>query len=222
MVDFKKNNPNRPQPEMPEASTKNMTLLVTKYDNAESTSKNKEGEEKTSHWLDAQALQTPGANEHLPRQANPNLYTKANDRGGYDHQRPYSEGQWDAIKEAGGTEHPLNDKDGNKVGSAYVVNADLVVRPKAPIVLNTKTLQPAPEGLEIPENVVDRQFEGIRENIAEVKAFQAERQSEGAEAPEQAEAPEAEAESSDRDSKGRFTKKEEQAAEKSADEPDFA
>lgn len=202
--------------DFPNASPKQMTMLVTKYDNGVSTQTNKEGQERTTHWLDAQVLQTPGANEHLPRQEYPHLKAVPRENGSYDFRAPYADKQWDAIKEAGGKEYPLNDKDGNKVGSAYVVTADMIPKGNASI-LNTKNgLGPAPEGLDIPEDVVNAQFEAIQENRAAAKEKEAQAeapQAEGAEAPQ--------AEGSARDAKGRFVKQE-ASEEKTADEPEFA
>lgn len=189
----------------PEASTKGITTLVLKYDKAEWQNP-KSG--KTTHYLDAQVLQTEGANPQLPRQVGPSF------RISDDPERPnqpqtsmqYSDSQMDAIIEAAGDNaQRFTDKDGNEVGTAYVVDADVMFKEvdklksaeeKAAgaeasgrdkvMVMNTKSLRPAPEGLVIPENVREAQFQAVAENREARKEAEA---AKAAEAP----APEAEA-----------------------------
>jgi|GEM_PF-6748209 len=136
-------------------TTKNLDMLVVKYDKAEHNYKDKEGNDKTVHFMDAQAAQVEGANPDLKRQINPHLFSQKNHEGPhagkYNTQVGYYDSQMDAIKEAAGDNvFAVNDKDGNQVGSVYAVKSNVIFRKHEVdgkevsngAAMDTKTLQP--------------------------------------------------------------------------------
>lgn len=199
-------------------STKELDLLVMKYDNAEHTYEDKNNEEKTTHFLDAQVTQVGGANSKLKPQVNPHLFTQENNEGKYagqyNTQVPYFDNQMDAIKDAAGDNaFPINDKDGKQVGTAYAVKSDIMFRKREidgkslanGAIINTKSLQPISDDLskvlhELESDgkgVVQSQFEAVSENIKNLQAEQkakSEAQAEAPQAENQAEAPQETAE----------------------------
>lgn len=208
----------RKSAEHPEASTKDVTLAIYAYDKAKHT--NSKG--MTSQWMDAQVLQTEGANTKLAPQTNPHLYLGRPSEGGRrDTSLPYREKQVEAIREAAGDNvQPLTDKDGNQVGSIYLVQGDIMfVNAKSAgakgaeandraAIVNTSEgkLSPVPEDVPIPDNVQEAQFEAVRGHNEAAKAARAAKAAQSKEAPETAkEAPAAEV----------------QAAEVANDEPEF-
>lgn len=198
-------------------TTKGLNLLVVKYDNATHSYNDKEGNAKNVHFLDAQTLEIGGVNEgKIKPQLNPHLFSqKENDpqyEGRYNTQVPYYDNQFEAIKEAAGdSAFPVNDKNGNQIGTAYAVNADVMFRNREVdgkkvsngAALNYKTLGPVSEDIaktlqeaEANGGVVKAQFEQVAATGAEFKAQRAAKENQ-AEVPQaetpQAEAPQAEA-----------------------------
>lgn len=197
-------------------TTKNLDMLVVKYDKAEHNYQDKEGNDKTVHFMDAQAAQVEGANPDLKRQINPHLFSQKNHEGPhagkYNTQVGYYDSQMDAIKEAAGDNvFAVNDKDGNQVGSVYAVKSNVIFRKHEVdgkevsngAAMDTKTLQPVSDEfakqlheMEANGGVMQHQFDAVGENIKDFQAAQAAKADKQAEAPqvEQAEtkAPEAE------------------------------
>lgn len=181
----------------PNASTKDMTLIATVYDKSSYTNPKTNG---VTRWADVQAAQIEGANPHLKPQTQPHLFLQdSKDQPGRKETTvAYSQGQIDAMAAASGanTRDIVSQKDGSVIGKAYVFNADIMFEKGKPGLVNTKSIKEAPEGLVVPENVVDAQFQAVKENRAEKAAAKAnEVPAPQAEAP-QAEAPQADAEPS--------------------------
>lgn len=192
-------------------STKQMDLIAITYDNATYTATNDDGVERTSRWLDVQALQTEGANPDLPRQLDPRLHNKKVEKNGkemYDTTVPYTDSpakgggpsQMDQIREAAGDNvRPLLNKDGEKVGDIYAFKADIILNPQKsgkPNAINTKTIKPLGDDVKLPDGDLMRaQIDAVQANVAEWRASkdaEAQTKAPEAEAEAQAEAPQAE------------------------------
>lgn len=180
----------RSSDEFPKASTRDVTVMAVAYD----SSRYEPEDGASKQWLDVQVLQTPGANENLPRQTNPHLsYRKGKDGERANTGVPYSiPAQMDKIKEAAGDNvFPVNSKDGDRLGSAYVFNGDVVLNTSKdghnrPPIVNTKALSPIPNSLKLPDDPVSAQFYAVRDNVKAAreakKAREVEKQQEGPEA----------------------------------------
>lgn len=165
-------------------TTKDLTMVATMYDSAKHTNE-KTG--KTTRWLDVRIAQFPGANPDMPNQEVPSLYCEKGKDGRVETGKPYYEGQVEAMREASGDNvQPLLDKNGEKVGEVFVFNADVMLKQQ---VINSKTISPIPEGLEVPDNVSEVEFQICKE-IREAKAAAKSKEDK----PKEAEAPQAEAE----------------------------
>lgn len=165
-------------------TTKDLTMVATMYDSAKYTNE-KTG--KTTRWLDVRIAQFPGANPDMPNQEVPSLYCEKGKDGRVETGKPYYEGQVEAMREASGDNvQPLLDKNGEKVGEVFVFNADVMLKQQ---VINSKTITPIPEGLEVPDNVAEVEFQICKE-IREAKAAAKAKEDK----PKEAEAPQAEAE----------------------------
>lgn len=189
----------------PNASSKNMTLMAVVYDGDVN-------EDKKKAYVDISALQSPGANPQLPPQTNAHLVTKTfknpeSGKTGYLHKAGYFESQIEKFKDVSGENtRDVTNKDGEKVGTAYVFNGDVMGRG----LVNTNSLEKAPEGLEIPENVLSAHMESVVANVSaakEAKAAAKEAESAQAETSETLETPEADDAEKPRNNKGQFVSK---------------
>lgn len=166
----------RKSPEFPDASAKDLTLMVAVYDRNQHTNP-KTG--KTVFWADAQIAQfgvqnaqgeIVPTNPQLKPQNNPHLHMAKDDQGRINTTVPYSQTQIQEMANASG-EHtrPLLTKEGAEVGKVYTIQADMMFpRSKEsknlPPVANTKTIKPLPEGVQVPTNVMEAQFNAVQAN----------------------------------------------------------
>lgn len=171
-------------------STKNVDLVAIVYDSAKHEGTNKAGEPYTVRWADVQVLQTEGANPNLARQEVASLYMEDSKKkpGTKDRTRDYQQSQIDAMAEASGANtRDVYSRDGEVLGKAYCFTGDVMLNKG---VVDTKSLKPLPEGVDVPKDVADAQVKITQAYNAERKAEKAAEK--GAEAP-QAETAQAEA-----------------------------
>jgi len=101
---------------------------------------------------------------------NLHLETRTDKEGKVNNGLPYSISQLEAIaKVAGDNKQDILDKEGNVIGTAYGVRADIMLKPNNKGVthayINTKTLGEATQPL--PENVKSAQIEAMSQSKAE-------------------------------------------------------
>lgn len=179
---------------------KGMDVMVKAYDSSKVTAKN--GAE--IRYLDVQALQIEGANPNLPRQDyhEAHFFSRADEKGGFNTNVAYGPKQFESIVAAAGDNaQPLLNKDGEKVGTVYALKGDLLrtnykkVDENGKTVLNdkgkpvydkergTKSViltnpEPMPADFKMPENIVNAQFEALRENHEAIVASREAQQNE--------------------------------------------
>jgi hypothetical protein len=126
-----------------------------------------------THYLDVQI----NADALRPDEDARNLHLETRTQTGKDgvsrisNGAPYAQKQMDAIIQTAGDKHqPIFDKEGNEIGTAYLVKGSIFLsKDKNGVkhaVLNTTKLEPS--ALEMPENVREAQFNAMAE--AKVKA----------------------------------------------------
>lgn len=182
-------------------STKNVTLLVKQFDSSTyDGGTTKDGKEYTGgSFLDAEIARFTDANgkqvnENQPPQKVPNLrYTPSGKEDGrMERGVSYNNTEIASLEAAAGENvQPLvNFKTGETVGRVMLVQADLITSKQGAdsfLRINHKTAKPV-EGIAVPENLRDAQFQGIqadRETIEADKQAKAAEKDAGKEAPAQ-------------------------------------
>lgn len=186
-------------------STKNVDMVMVVYDNQVKEGKNG----NTYAFVDAQVLQgVEGANKDLPAQSNPHLVSEKrfnedktpmkgkNGKDVYNNNASYTGKQLDSIADKAVVQDMVT-KDGQNVGKAYFVNADVMLksgkdkngRPERSVI-NTKSVS-APS-VKIPDNAFAAHLQACQDN-----AQKAREANKAKEADKQAEAPQAEAQAAE-------------------------
>lgn len=148
---------------------KGRDLIVLAHDKQVHTVESeKTGNKITRHYLDIQV----DARDLRDGEDAKNLHleTRTDKEGKVNNGLPYSESQLEAIaKVAGDNKQDILDKEGNVIGTAYGVSADIMLKPNNKGVthayINTKTLGEATQPL--PENVKSAQIEAMSQSKAE-------------------------------------------------------
>ena len=148
---------------------KGRDLIVLAHDKQVHTVESeKTGNKITRHYLDIQV----DARDLREGEDAKNLYleTRTDKEGKVNNGLPYSTSQLEAIaKVAGDNKQDILDKEGNVIGTAYGVRADIMLKPNNKGVthayINTKTLGEATQPL--PENVKSAQIEAMSQSKAE-------------------------------------------------------
>lgn len=148
---------------------KGRDLIVLAHDKQVHTVESeKTGNKITRHYLD---IQVDARDLHEGEDAkNLHLETRTDKEGKVNNGLPYSTSQLEAIaKVAGDNKQDILDKEGNVIGTAYGVRADIMLKPNNKGVthayINTKTLGEASQPL--PENVKSAQIEAMSQSKAE-------------------------------------------------------
>ena len=148
---------------------KGRDLIVLAHDKQVHTVESeKTGNKITRHYLD---IQVDARDLREGEDAkNLHLETRTDKEGKVNNGLPYSESQLEAIaKVAGDNKQDILDKEGNVIGTAYGVSADIMLKPNNKGVthayINTKTLGEATQPL--PENVKLAQIEAMSQSKAE-------------------------------------------------------
>lgn len=142
---------------------KGRDLVVLAHDKQVHQSEGKDGKTYTRHYLDIQ-VDARDLREGETAQ-NLHLETRTDKEGKVSNGLPYSPGQLEQIaKIAGDNKQDILDKDGNVIGTAYGVSADIMIKSNNKGVkqayINTKTLGEASQTL--PENVKSAQIEAMK------------------------------------------------------------
>ena len=153
-------------------TTKDLTFIVLANDGHVSK---KDGGKL--QWANVMLAQLDGVNDNVPHQNMSSLSTNAKSRFTAPYTRVSSDGkasQMDAVRVAAGDNYePLLNKDGEAVGTAYLVQGDMMFKGSGDnrtAVLNTTTLRPVPDHVKIPENFVNSHFEQQSVNARVAKA----------------------------------------------------
>lgn len=153
-------------------TTKDLTFIVLANDGHVSK---KDGGKL--QWANVMLAQLDGVNDNVPHQNMSSLSTNAKSRFTAPYTRVSSDGkasQMDAVRVAAGDNYePLLNKDGEAVGTAYLVQGDMMFKGSGDnrtAVLNTTTLRPVPDHVKIPENFVNAHFEQQSVNARVAKA----------------------------------------------------
>ena len=148
---------------------KGRDLIVLAHDKQVHTVESeKTGNKITRHYLD---IQVDARDLREGEDAkNLHLETRTDKEGKVNNGLPYSTSQLEAIaKVAGDNKQDILDKEGNVIGTAYGVRADIMLKPNNKGVthayINTKTLGEATQPL--PENVKSAQIEAMSQSKAE-------------------------------------------------------
>lgn len=148
---------------------KGRDLIVLAHDKQVHTVESeKTGNKITRHYLD---IQVDARDLREGEDAkNLHLETRTDKEGKVNNGLPYSTSQLEAIaKVAGDNKQDILDKEGNVIGTAYGVRADIMLKPNNKGVthayINTKTLGEASQPL--PENVKSAQIEAMSQSKAE-------------------------------------------------------
>lgn len=148
---------------------KGRDLIVLAHDKQVHTVESeKTGNKITRHYLD---IQVDARDLREGEDAkNLHLETRTDKEGKVNNGLPYSTSQLEAIaKVAGDNKQDILDKEGNVIGTAYGVSADIMLKPNNKGVthayINTKTLGEATQPL--PENVKSAQIEAMSQSKAE-------------------------------------------------------
>ena len=148
---------------------KGRDLIVLAHDKQVHTVESeKTGNKITRHYLD---IQVDARDLREGEDAkNLHLETRTDKEGKVNNGLPYSESQLEAIaKVAGDNKQDILDKEGNVIGTAYGVSADIMLKPNNKGVthayINTKTLGEASQ--QLPENVKSAQIEAMSQSKAE-------------------------------------------------------
>ena len=148
---------------------KGRDLIVLAHDKQVHTVESeKTGNKITRHYLD---IQVDARDLREGEDAkNLHLETRTDKEGKVNNGLPYSTSQLEAIaKVAGDNKQDILDKEGNVIGTAYGVCADIMLKPNNKGVthayINTKTLGEATQPL--PENVKSAQIEAMSQSKAE-------------------------------------------------------
>lgn len=148
---------------------KGRDLIVLAHDKQVHTVESeKTGNKITRHYLD---IQVDARDLREGEDAkNLHLETRTDKEGKVNNGLPYSTSQLEAIaKVAGDNKQDILDKEGNVIGTAYGVRADIMLKPNNKGVthayINTKTLGEATQPL--PENVKSAQIEAMSQFKAE-------------------------------------------------------
>ena len=148
---------------------KGRDLIVLAHDKQVHTVESeKTGNKITRHYLD---IQVDARDLREGEDAkNLHLETRTDKEGKVNNSLPYSTSQLEAIaKIAGDNKQDILDKEGNVIGTAYGVRADIMLKPNNKGVthayINTKTLGEATQPL--PENVKSTQIEAMSQSKAE-------------------------------------------------------
>lgn len=153
---------------------KGRDLVVLAHDKQVHQSEGKGGKTYTRHYLDIQ-VDARDLREGETAQ-NLHLETRTDKDGKVSNGLPYSPGQLEQIaKIAGDNKQDILDKDGNVIGTAYGVSADIMIKPNnkgaKQVYINTKTLSEASQPLA--DNVKSAQIEAMKgakpEVVEEVK-----------------------------------------------------
>lgn len=148
---------------------KGRDLIVLAHDKQVHTVESeKTGNKITRHYLDIQV----DARDLRDGEDAKNLHLeiRTDKEGKVNNGLPYSTSQLEAIaKVAGDNKQDILDKEGNVIGTAYGVRADIMLKPNNKGVthayINTKTLGEATQPL--PENVKSAQIEAMSQSKAE-------------------------------------------------------
>lgn len=148
---------------------KGRDLIVLAHDKQVHTVESeKTGNKITRHYLD---IQVDARDLREGEDAkNLHLETRTDKEGKVNNGLPYSTSQLEVIaKVAGDNKQDILDKEGNVIGTAYGVRADIMLKPNNKGVthayINTKTLGEATQPL--PENVKSAQIEAMSQSKAE-------------------------------------------------------
>lgn len=154
----------RRDPAHPDASTKGVNMIVSIYDKGGvGTAVSKNGKATNLYNLDVAVNQEPGANPNLRPQYNEHLHTSYDKKSGqFSNTTPYYESQMGQIMEAAGQNtQPILDKDGEKIGNAFAVKANVMFKGRQAI-MDTKSLEPS--DVELQPNWQDVQFQTTQVN----------------------------------------------------------
>ena len=154
----------RRDPAHPDASTKGVNVIVLIYDKGGvGTSVSDKGKANNLYNLDVSINQEPGANPNLRPQYNEHFHTSYDKKKGeFSNTAPYYESQMEDVMEAAGQNtQPYIGKSGQKLGNAFAVKGNVMIK-RGQAILDTRTLEPS--DVELQPNWQDIQFQTSQVN----------------------------------------------------------